>query len=230
MRDAYNALRVGKWDDAERILTGVLKSNPDQTMAYLYLGIVLRNKAYATESDATRKDLLKRAEQRFEEGLLIDPFEARISYQLATLQYEMAQAIADREERKERLKVAKDTFQKLILLAPMTREAHLQFSMICVDQIQLGLLDGEPGEELRKELVSIADEGLMHSKLVVTLESRRKDPGSVELATQLTAQLYKLRAQLVQSEEERELSLTESRKWQARAEQMREPRGPILIK
>jgi tetratricopeptide (TPR) repeat protein len=229
MKEAYAALRAGKWDDAEKALQNALKANPDQTMAYLYLGIAYRNKSYRAQDQAGRDKLLQMAEEKFQEGLLIDPFEARIAYQLAGVQHDRARDVAEPEKRFERLEEAKQMFQKLILLSPMTRDAHWSFGEICAEQMEIRRMLGLPDEELRRKTLAIADEGLLHSKLILEIEQKyHRD--KTDIGQSLTARLYRLRASLATSDEQRELDLAEAKKWEAKADLFRaqQGRGPIV--
>lgn len=225
MREAIVAMRAGKWDQAEKSLLEVVGRNPDAVTAFLYLGIVYRSKAYLAENEADREGFRQKAEDRLKEGLLIDPFEARVAYQLGNLLLETAQATPSAARKLEKLREAKDAYTKLILLAPMTREAHQNYAVICLEQLRL-LPAGDPGSEERADRLDIADDGLMHAKLVSEFEQKDPQRGMSAFTPQLIGQLYQQRARLSESEEEREADLAESRRWFARTP---EPgRGPLL--
>jgi tetratricopeptide (TPR) repeat protein len=229
MREAFAHLRAGKWDEAEKSLVRVLKVNPDQTMAYLYLGIAYRNKSYSALDEIAREKLLQQAEEKFQEGLLIDPFEARIAYQLAGVQHDRARSIGDPEKRYEKLEEAKQMFQKLILLSPMTRDAHYSFGEICAEQMEIRRGLGINDDETRKKLLAVADEGLLHSKLILEIEHKYHRE-KTDLGQFLTGRLYRLRASITANETERESNLAEARKWESKSEAFRNGagRGPMV--
>ena len=221
-REGIAALKAGKWNEAETAFKKVLEANPDQTMAYLYLGIVYRSKSYFTQNNDERIALRKQAEDTLKEGLVIDPFEARVAYQLGGILFETAQQMPDSQARFDKLQEARDMYQRLILLAPMTREAHYAYVNICADQLRLGAQAAvEAGD--RKKFMEIADAGLMHAKLLAEQLDQYNAAAPV-----MTAQILQYRAKWAETDESREADLQEARKWQTKAETLQPRRGPMV--